>query len=87
MIQALQLLGWCAGSPLEDMRLYLPPELLSALLEATDAAQAAVHLDAATISAVRSRLEPFLSANRSAVVPGVPESEQGDAVAEQPTLA
>ena len=34
-VQALQLLGWCAGSPLEEMRQYLQPELLSALLDAT----------------------------------------------------
>ena len=37
-------MGWCAGSPLDEMRQYLPPPLLTALLEATDVPQVRVRV-------------------------------------------
>lgn len=72
-VQALQLLGWCAGSPLEEMRGYLSAELLTALLDATDVSQAVARLDAPTLATVRARLEPFLARDG-----GVAEDDDDD---------
>ena len=79
-VQALQLLGWCAGSPLEEMRQYLPQELLSSLLEATDVTQAVLRLTSDTIVEIRALLEPFLLANRPSRGELAPEVDDEDEI-------
>ena len=80
IVQALQLLGWCAGSPLEEMRQYLPQELLSSLLEATDVTQAVLRLTPDTIVATRALLEPFLLANQPSRGELAPEVDDDDEI-------
>ena len=59
-VQALQLLGWCGGAALDDMRHHLGKELLQALMDAADAPEAVSGIAGAMIDPLRTHIEAFV---------------------------